>query len=129
MLAHAAEPILGVREIAFAAVHDAVPEAAGRGVDALADGVRLIKKIMQQPDAGEAAGGHVGVGELIWSAVVLRVRECGRDRKCFEYGAGGRVRLADVERAATIDGEEWCEDWAVGGRVEWFHDRGSWRLQ
>ena len=51
MPADAAEPVLGVREIALAAVHDRVPEAARRRVDPLADRVRLVQTIVQQPHA------------------------------------------------------------------------------
>ena len=64
MPADAAEPILRVREIALAAMHDRVPEAARRRVDPLADGVRLVQIIVQQPHARHAARGHVVVGDL-----------------------------------------------------------------
>src|SRR5262245_47730792 len=64
MLADAAEPILRVPEIAFAAMHDSVPETAGCGVDVLADFVRVVEAVVEQPNTGDAARSHFGVGRL-----------------------------------------------------------------
>jgi len=64
MLADAAEPVLRIPEIAFAAMHDSMPETAGGRVDVLADFVRIVEAVVQQPDAGDAARGHFGVGGL-----------------------------------------------------------------
>ena len=64
VLAHLAEPILGIGKIALAAVHDAVPETPlGRG-NALGNRMRLVKKIVHQPDACQAAARHVLVDKI-----------------------------------------------------------------
>src|SRR5262249_38043437 len=45
MVADAAEPVFGVGEVRLSAVHQAVPVAAGGGVDRLADLMRLVEKV------------------------------------------------------------------------------------
>jgi hypothetical protein len=66
-------PIFAVGKVAFTAVHDGVPEAAGGGVERLGDGVRFIKPVVPEPQAGEQGAGIVGAldeaGELIGEAV------------------------------------------------------------
>lgn len=59
VLADLAEPIFRVRPIGLAAMHDAVPITAGGRVNVLADRVRTVEKIEQQPQAAKAALGHV----------------------------------------------------------------------
>ena len=53
MLAHAAKPILGIGEIAFATMHDSVPIAAIGCLDRLTQRVRVIQKIVQQPNTAQ----------------------------------------------------------------------------
>lgn len=58
------EPILRVREIPFAAMHHAMPETTAGGLDLLADRVRFVQKIVQQPDAGQTAARHIEIDKL-----------------------------------------------------------------
>ena len=56
------EPVFRIGEIGLAAMHDSVPVAAtGRG-QSLADAVRLVEKIVDQPQARQAAAGHFAIG-------------------------------------------------------------------
>src|SRR6185436_5771733 len=57
MLADTAEPVLRVSEVGLATVQNAVPVAAVRGFNLLADGVGLVQKIVEQPECGETAAG------------------------------------------------------------------------
>ena len=46
MVAHFAKPVFGVGEVAFAAMHDAVPVASRGGGNALTNRVRLVEEIV-----------------------------------------------------------------------------------
>ena len=59
MLAHAIEPVLGISEIAFPAMHDAVPVASTSRVDVLTDPVRFIQEIVVEPETSETTPGHI----------------------------------------------------------------------
>lgn len=65
-------PVLTVPEIAFQAMHDCVPEASFGGVDFLADSMRLIEEIVQQPKTGQAALRQILIGIPIGEKIVNR---------------------------------------------------------
>ena len=46
-------------------MHDSVPVAAGRGVDRLAEGVRLVEEVVVEPQPGQAGVGHVAVADRV----------------------------------------------------------------
>src|SRR4051812_3810811 len=125
MVADVAVPILRVGEVAFAAMHDGVPEAAFGRIDSLADVVGLVQKIVEQPYTGDAAGGHVGNGRLPLAATGSCVFEGGGRGKFLEGWADVDVRLAGVERAASIAGQQGQQNWTVVGRVECVHLEGG----
>src|SRR5690349_11011054 len=76
MLADAAEPVFRVPVVRLAAMHDAVPVTAVRGINLLADGMGLVEKVMEEPEGGEAAAGCAFVDYLL--AIKQRFRFEGR---------------------------------------------------
>ena len=50
----ATKPVFGVAKVGFSTVHDAVPKAALRRVDALADRVTAVQIARQQPQSAGA---------------------------------------------------------------------------
>ena len=65
-------PVLAVPKIAFQSMHDCVPEASFGGVDFLADLMRLIEKIVQQPKAGQATLCQILIGIPIGEKIIDR---------------------------------------------------------
>jgi hypothetical protein len=61
VLANSAEPVFGIGEIWLSAVHDAVPIAAGGCVNILADRVRIVQKVVQEPQPRDATGCHISI--------------------------------------------------------------------
>src|SRR5690606_317642 len=61
--AGAAEPVLGVRIVAFAPVHDAVPVAALATAQGLTDPVRRVEEAVVQPEPGETRARHLPVAQ------------------------------------------------------------------
>ena len=81
-------PVFAVGKIAFAAVHDGVPEAAGSGLERLADVMGFIKPVVPEPEAGEHSVG-----------VVLTAEEAGEElfgggggENCFGFGISVAAR-------------------------------------
>src|SRR5690606_37549421 len=107
------EPVLGVGVIAFAAMHDAVPEAARRRLDILADAVRFVEEIVDQPQSGEAAGRgfrvvdfsawhelvSVEVGELRTQVFIRRTRVNFAATYVREQLGTGRTVAVGIERS------------------------------
>src|SRR5260370_31392326 len=58
------EPVLRVGVIRLAPMHEAMPVTAGGGMDFLTQGVRLVQKIVVQPQRGQAALGHVLISDV-----------------------------------------------------------------
>jgi hypothetical protein len=46
-------------------MHDPVPVAARGGVDVLTEAVRLVEKIVIQPERGLTCRGHIGVVDAV----------------------------------------------------------------
>jgi hypothetical protein len=95
-------------------MHHAVPEAAARRFDLLADDMRLVQIVVQQPDAGQTTAGHVEIRQT-------RTAERGGKRRLLQRLSRCRVRPAGAERAIAIDREERLKDWAVLGRLKRTH--------
>ena len=57
----AAHPVMAVGEISFAPVQNRMPVAAAGSFDFLAQAMRLVEKIVTQPQAGATAKPHVAV--------------------------------------------------------------------
>src|SRR5438876_10713653 len=104
MPAHAAKPVLGVGEIRLAAVHDAVPVAAARRVDVLADGMALVEEIVVEPQAGQASGGHVLVLNLFRGKRTFY-------RQGSEPRSNGFLGLAGTQRIQPALGEHGVDVW------------------
>src|SRR4051812_2332009 len=114
MLTDAAEPVLGVSEVAFSPVYNRVPEAAGGRLDGLADLVRLVQVVVQQPNAGDAAFGHLPVDDA-------SVRKRRLDRQLFERSKRTSIRPTGVESATPVAGQKRGENGAVLIRVKRGH--------
>lgn len=69
VLANTPVPIFGIRKIPFKPMHDGVPETSFGCVDALADRVRVVKEIVQQPCSAQTALGHVMVCRTGWKPI------------------------------------------------------------
>ncbi len=71
MLADSPEPVFGISKIGFPAMHHAMPIAAARRGNSLADRMGFIEEIEPQPHCGEAAVSH---GRIHNRAATAQVR-------------------------------------------------------
>ena len=99
VLAHAPKPILGVTEIAFAAMHDSVPVATAGGLDLLADRVRSVEVVGQQPCSGQAKLGHLAISNRLLAKSLFK----GGGLQLPPQAVLGRAR---VERPAAVVAED-----------------------
>ena|SRR6266436_10038692 len=91
-----------------------MPEAARACIDTLADSVRFVQVIVQQPDTGEATPGHVPVRRL-------SVGECSIDGELFQLSQGATIRPTSIERPPPIGYQQRRENGSVGLRDELNH--------
>src|SRR5262249_22141658 len=97
---------LGVGGVRLPPVHHPVPVAAGRGVDVLADRVRLVEEVVQQPQAGKARFRHLAVVDRVGGKDSLR-GEGGEARSPKEFGDGRAVDRG-VERGHGVVASREC---------------------
>src|SRR5688572_6728137 len=105
MLPDPPEPILGIPVIGLAAVHDGVPVAPLKSVDILADAVRLVEKVLPQPECRDAALGEVVVDPFV----------AGKERFLGErlQGSSNReIRLARSQLGQAIGAHKLSDEWA-----------------
>jgi hypothetical protein len=121
VIANTVEPILGVGEIALAAMHDPVPIAARWRRDVLADRVRLVKEIVKQPQTRQATATHRCIDDLV-------AFESGLYRKRCECIAHRTIWLTHVERHRQTGRNERCDSLAVRVRIKLAHDESRLRL-
>src|SRR5690606_5420065 len=88
MGARAAEPVFGVRIVAFAPVHDAVPVAALATAPALTDPVRRVEEAVVQPGPGETRARHLPVAQRTAVAQARRVERAQLLERGLVRGAG-----------------------------------------
>ena len=87
VLADAAEPILAVAKVSFHAMHNPVPVAALGRFDVLADRVRTIQFIVQQPQPATTACRHVLVSDgARETAVAIKVAQIAK-KACAAWSA------------------------------------------
>jgi hypothetical protein len=100
MLANPPEPVGGVGGVWLAAVQQAMPVAAGRRVDVLADRVRLVEEVVIEPQAGEAMPrSAMACGAIIASAA--RAASFGWARRFGVPGPSG-ARRSSARSSAMI---------------------------
>jgi len=78
MRPHSPPPVFAVRGVGLPSMHEGMPVAAGGGVQVLADLVRFVEKVVQQPQARKTGGGYIST---------VRSRYESRDGKRLECGS------------------------------------------